>query len=460
MPGISAKSRRVQKKNGDSRSGLWITPGLRPLAVPINCLKPDPGNARRHPEYNLDTIRRSLERFGQQKPVVCDRARVVRAGNGTLEAAKQLGHTHIAAVISDLTEAEIAAYALADNRTGELSEWDEAKLAAALGALPEDLQLAAGWKADEVRDAMANGRGEIVEDEPPAPKPKATTKLGDLWLLGPHRLLCGDSTKAEDVDRLMNGERANLVATDPPYLVDYTGKRAGGQGKDWSETYREVDIVDAEKFFAGVFANMVRIVAPHAAIYCWHAHKRQALIAATWAKLGILDHQQIIWVKPAAVFGSVMYHFRHEPCMLGWVQGSKPPHDGDHATNSVWTTKGRALEQFTREELLEAIKSASTVWEIDWEGKSRAVDAEHPTQKPVEIFARPMRKHTRADAVCYEPFSGSGTQLSAAEQLGRRCFAMELEPVFVEVAVRRWQRLTGKKAKRVGADGKTKAGLE
>src|SRR5690606_29543204 len=155
-------------------------------------------------------------------------------------------------------------------------------------------------------------------DEVPEPPKVALTRPGDLWVLGKHRLLCGDSTKPADVDRLLDGQKAALCATDPPYLVDYTGERPDDSGKDWSDTYREVEITDADGFFRGVFGNVLRVLAPHAAIYCWHAHKRQRLIAEVWEELGILDHQQVIWVKPTPVFGRVFWHFRHEPCMMGW----------------------------------------------------------------------------------------------------------------------------------------------
>jgi DNA modification methylase len=223
----------------------------------------------------------------------------------------------------------------------------------------------------------------------------------------------------------MEGAKAALVATDPPYLVDYTGERPNDSGKDWSGTYKEVEITDADRFFRGVFTNVLRVLAPNAAIYCWHAHKRQALISQVWTDLGILDHQQVIWVKPTPVFGRVYWHFRHEPCMMGWRKGSQPAHDSDHEFNSVW--------------------------EIDWEGKARIVGNSHPTQKPVEIFARPMRKHTKRGDTVFEPFSGSGSQLIAAEKEGRRCRAIELEPTFVDVAVARWETFTSKKAERVPA---------
>ena len=235
---------------------------------------------------------------------------------------------------------------------------------------------------------------------------------------GRSKLLCGDSTKAEDVARLMGPEKAALCATDPPYLVDYTGERPNDSGKDWTAVYREIDIKDAGIFFLAVFTNILASIAPKTAIYCWHAHKRTGEIQAVWAKLGILDHQQVIWVKPSSVFGRVFYHFRHEPCMMGWRQGSMPEHDSCHDSDSVW--------------------------EVDWEGKARIVGNEHPTQKPIELFARPMRKHTKLNDICYEPFSGSGSQLIAAESIGRRCFAMELSPTFVDVALARVAKCTGK----------------
>ena len=210
-----------------------------------------------------------------------------------------------------------------------------------------------------------------------------------------------------------------LVATDPPYLVNYTGERPNDSGKDWTENYREIDIKDADGFFRSVFTNVLEVIAPKAAIYCWHAHKRSGLIQKVWHELGILDHQQIVWVKPAAVFGRVYWHFRHEPCVMGWRKGSQPEHDGSHEFDSVW--------------------------EVDWEGKAR-VATDHPTSKPTELFARPMRKHTRPGDTVFEPFSGSGSQIIAAEALGRRCRGLEISPAFVDVAIKRWQGATEKDA--------------
>ncbi len=399
-----------------------IADPLRHLAVPLASLVLDPANARQHDEKNLAAIKGSLARFGQRLPLVVQKqGMVVRAGNGRVMAAKTLGWTHMAALIVDESEVEAVAFAIADNRTAELASWDDEALARILQSLPPDALAATGFTDDDIKDFLdALTPDAVTEDDAPPVQPVAVSKPGDLWLLGEHRLLCGSSTAATDVARVMNGAKAALCATDPPYLVDYTGERPHDSGKDWSATFKEFEIKDPEGFFRATFTSIVSVLAPNAAIYCWHAHKRQALLAQVWKDLGILDHQQIVWVKPTAVFGRVFWHFRHEPCMMGWVQGSMPEHDSVHEYNSVW--------------------------EIDWGGKSRIIGNEHPTQKPVEIFARPMRKHTRPGDICFEPFSGSGSQIIAAEQLKRRCYAIELEPVFVDVAIRRWEALAGKQA--------------
>lgn len=394
--------------------------------VPLDALHLDPSNAREHGPENLEAIVSSLKRFGQAEPLVVQRStgRVI-GGNGRLMAMKKLGWTDCDVVELDVDDLTATALGIALNRTGDLATWDEASLAKLLEELrAEDALDGVGYSESDIDDLLAELEGdvdvEIDDPGPGAPPEKPVSRPGDLWLLGDHRLLCGDSTKVEDVDCVMNGDRAKLVATDPPYLVDYTGERPNDSGKDWSATYREIDIKDADEFFRAVFENVVRVVAPKAALYCWHAHKRTGVLQRIWEELGILDHQQIIWVKPTAVFGRVYFHFRHEPCMMGWVKGSQPDHDGKHEHDSVW--------------------------EVDWDGKARVVGNEHPTEKPVELFARPMRKHTKPGDICFEPFSGSGSQIIAAQRTGRRCRAIEISPAFVDVAIRRWEGATGKKA--------------
>ena len=422
---------------GRAKTVCEVAPALRRHLVPIGKLHQDPANARAHPARSVDAIAASLARFGQQRPILRDRKGVVVAGNGVLQAALKLGWTHVAAVDSELRGVERTAYAIADNRLAELSEWDNDVLRQLLADIPEDAREVIGLTAADLEAMGIKAADELVEDETPEPAPVAVTEPGDLWHLGEHRLLCGDSTNAGDVDRVLAGRRPVLVSTDPPYVVDYTGVRPDKTGKDWSNLYREIDIKDAGGFFRDVFEQVARVMAPKAAVYCWHAHSRIGEITAAWEAHGLFPHQVIVWVKPAPVIGRSMFQYQHEPCLMGWKAKSMPPF-GTRSEASVWTTSVRGNPVQASE--------ASDVWPIDFDGKSRVVGNEHPTQKPVEIFARPMRKHTAPGALCFEPFSGSGSQLVAAEQLGRVLAAIELQPVFVDVAVRRWQKLTGKDA--------------
>lgn len=398
----------------------------------VDEIKPYSGNPRRNAGA-VGAVARSIQEFGFKVPIIVDAEGTIICGHTRLLAAQKLGMTALPVhVARELTPEQVRGLRIADNQVSSIATWDDELLArelADLKSLGVDLDIL-GFDDSEIARLLEPGLevGETAPDDVPEPPPVALTQRGDVWLLGKHRLMCGDSTNGADVDRLMDGKKAAICATDPPFLVDYTGDRPNDSGKDWSAVYHEIDIKDADGFFRGVFTNVLRVIKPKAAIYCWHAHKRQALISKVWDELDILDHQQVVWVKPTPVFGRVYWHFRHEPCMLGWRRGSQPEHDSDHTFNSVW--------------------------EIDWEGKSRIVGNEHPTSKPVEIFARPIRKHTKPGDVCFEPFSGSGSQLIACEREGRRCYAMEIEPVFVDVAVRRWEDFTGKKAERIQVGGK------
>ena len=402
--------------------------------IPISQLFCSPTNPRRN-DAAIPHVAASLRRFGWQQPIVARRSGEVIAGNTRLKAAQELGMTEVPVWWFDGDDLAAVAFSIADNRTHEFAEWNDAELAKLLAQLQKEDSLDGVGYSDEDLDALVQqlrdqeqADKDLDDDGADEPPKVAIAKTGDLWVLGDHRLLCGDSTSLKDVLRVMDGEKAALVATDPPYLVDYTGERPNDSGKDWTDSYREIDIQDADGFFRAVFINVLEVLGHKAAIYCWHAHKRCGDIQRIWRDLGILDHQQIIWVKPTPVFGRVYYHFRHEPCMMGWKQGDKPEHNGAHEHDSVW--------------------------EVDWDGKARVVGNEHPTEKPVELFTRPMKKHTHVGDLVFEPFSGSGSQLIAAERTGRRCRAIEISPPFVDVAIRRWQKATGNEATLDG-DGRT-----
>lgn len=413
-----------------------IIDSLLPLAMDIGLLKPDPRNARRHPERNIDTIKRSLEQYGQRKPIVVRAETMhIEAGNGMYEAAKALGWEQIAAVLVDDDHQTATGFGLMDNQSAVLAEWDTPTL----NDLLADLQSAGfdtsltGFTEDEIGRLCAQCQefedGLTDEDDIPEPPEEPITQRGDLWILGDHRLLCGDSTSIEDVRRVMNGERAILFATDPPYLVDYDGTNhphkwnESDKNKDWSESYGTTwDEASGNEDLYDKFVEVAvaEAILPNAAWYCWHASRRQAMVEAVWEKHGAFVHQQIIWAKDRPILTRSWYMWQHEPCFFGWVRPNKPPRIAEDYPHSVWD--------------LPTVKCG--------EG------TDHPTSKPVEVFAIPIRQHTVPGDVCYEPFAGSGSQIIAAEELGRRCFALEISPMYCDVIIRRWEEYTGNKAKR------------
>jgi ParB-like chromosome segregation protein Spo0J len=368
------------------------SPDLKTELVKIDSLVFDPANARKHDEKNLGAIKSSLQRFGQQKPIVVDASGVVRAGNGTLAAAKALGWKEISIVRSPLSGSEATAYAIADNRSSELAEWDDDVLSQTLAALQiedEDLALATGFDAKEIDALLAPD--EVKEDEVPEAPVDPITKPGDLWLLGDHRLLCGDSTKSEDVERLMNGEKADLLLTDPPYGIGY--QKNGASGTHGWTNYGKIEW-DKER--------------PSRETIC--SSMKKARSAIIWGGNYFADYLPpsmgfFIWDKGQRDFSLA-------DCEMAWRSEQK-------AARIFSFSRAKALQ----------------------DGK------EHPTQKPVALFVWCIEQIEGAKTI-FDPFLGSGTTLIAAEQLGRKCYGMEISPAYCDVIVKRWENLTGKKAAR------------
>ena len=379
-------------------------------SIAVAELSLDPSNVRKHSRRNLDAIKASLRKFGQQKPIVVDAKGIVLAGNGTLTAAKELGWTEIQATRTELAGVEATAFAIADNRTAELAEWDEDGLAKVLES-PKvedaDLLAATGYDSAEV-DKMVGA--EVTEDEVPEPPPEPITKAGDLWILGEHRVMCGDSTKREDVARVMGGDFAQLVVTDPPYGVDYQGgvfsKRDKLNGDETADLYGPILKLAYE------FSDA------KAAVYLWHSDGKAVDVFAALDAAKYVRRITIIWNKNIAQFGalSAQYKQKHEPCHYLFKKGQSPRWFGP--TNET------------------------TVWDID----RNQTNEHHPTEKPVGIMARPIQNSSEAADIVLDLFLGSGTTLIAAEQLGRKCYGMEISPQYCDVIVKRWENLTGKKA--------------
>jgi DNA modification methylase len=389
-----------------------IRVNMQTETVLTTSLTMDPANSRKHGERNLETIKASLNRFGQQKPIVVNSKGVVLAGNGTLAAARALGWKEIQVVRTDLEGADAVAYAIADNRTAELAEWDDDALAATLASLQNDEDfdhLVAGFTDAEIEALVGkvSGLEEVTEDEVPEPPVDPITKPGDLWLLGEHRLLCGDSTKAEDVARLMGGEKAGLMVTDPPYGVDYDGGAANTKKREKLSGDNNTDLFDKA---TGIAASMM----PSGAWYIWHAGRLAEPVYSAIKRCGWDVRALLIWNKLKPHYGAPMAHYcqKHEPCLYA-VRGNA---DFDGPSNEC------------------------TVWDIEQPRKNE----HHPTQKPVECMARAIRNHKKTTV--YDPFLGSGTTLIAAEQLGRKCYGLEISPAYCDVIVKRWENLTGGKA--------------
>lgn len=396
-------------------------------------IKPYEKNPRKN-DAAIDAVARSIQEFGFRQPIVVDEQGVIVVGHTRYKAAQQLGlNTVPVHVAKGLSEAQLKAYRIADNQTAALSSFDPDLLPLELKdleALGVDLSITAF--SDAELDQLL-GRGPVAgltdPNEVPEPPSEPITQRGELIIMGGHRLLCGDSTSLDDVRRLMNGERAALFATDPPYLVDYDGTNhphkwsepdknkdwSGSYGVDWDDAKANPDLYD--KFIAVAVAEAIK---QDAAWYCWHASRRQAMLEEVWTRHGAFVHQQIIWCKDRPILTRSWYMWQHEPCFFGWVRPNRPQRVAEDHPRSVWVIP--------------------TV--------SPGTQTEHPTSKPVELFALPMRQHTATGDVCYEPFAGSGSQVIAAEQLGRRCFAMEISETYCDVVVRRWEQFTGKKAER------------
>lgn len=394
--------------------------------VALDSLTPFARNARIHSEQQVEQIAASVREFGWTNPILIDPKRTIIAGHGRALAAQRLAMAMVPTItLAGLTATQRRALVLADNKLAMNASWSDDLLRLELGELKDagfNLDLT-GFSAMDLADIFATKEGRTDADEAPPLEEKAVTKLGETWLLGPHRLHCGDSTDADAVAAALKGAAPKLCVTDPPYGVDYdadwrnqalrkngapTDGRAVGKVKndtesDWSAAY-------------ALFAGDV--------IYCWHpAGANSIKFYHSLVGSGLEIRMQIIWAKSHFPIGRGHYHVQHEPCWYAVRKGKTARWNGDRKQTSLW--------------------------QIDKPVKS---ETGHSTQKPVECMERPIRNHTRAGESVYEPFMGSGTTLIAAEKSGRVALGIELEPRYVDMAVRRWQNFTGKAAVLDGAD--------
>ena len=392
--------------------------------VPIEKLVPYVNNARTHSPEQINKLRSSLREFGFINPVIIDRDYGVIAGHGRILAAKEEGIKEIPCVFADhLTEAQKKAYIIADNRMAMDAGWDEELLRVEIEALQAeafDLSLT-GFDEKELADLFQED-SEVEDDDFDVDgelKEPAVTQMGDVWTLGRHRLVCGDSTKEETYEVLMQGQKANLVLTDPPYNVNYEG--AAGKIKN--------DNMAGDKFYQfllDAFTNMEKVMANDASIYVFHADTEGLNFRKAFADAGLYLSGCCIWMKPSLVLGRSPYQWQHEPCLYGWKKKGKHQWYADRKQTTIWS--------------FEKTKK----------------NTDHPTMKPIPLLAYPIKNSTMSNTLVLDPFGGSGSTLIACEQTDRSCFTIELDEKFCDVIVKRYIEQVGSADEvSVLRDGKT-----
>lgn len=385
-------------------------------------------NARTHSDEQVAQIAASIRQFGFINPVIVDGERGIVAGHGRVLAARKLRIDEVPTLeVSHLTETQRRAYILADNKLALNAGWDNDLLKVELAELNAegfDLSLV-GFSPDEAAGLMAEKTAGLTDpDETPEEPVNPVSRLGDLWVMGKHRLVCGDCTDADAVTRVLAGVKPHLMVTDPPYGVEYDAnwrnmaKRADGSPIGASAVGKVMNDDAADWREAWVLF-------PGDVAYVWHAGNMADQVAASLKAADFGIRAQIIWSKSQLVIGRGDYHPQHEPCWYAVRKGRTGHYVGD--------------------------RKQTTVWNIE---KPRKSETGHSTQKPVECMARPIKNNSSPGQAVYEPFSGSGTTIIVGEMEGRCVHAIELNPVYVDVAVTRWQNFTGKPAVLEG-DGRT-----
>jgi DNA modification methylase len=399
------------------------------VMVKLNKLKPDKKNARKHSERNIDEIARSLREFGQHRHFVVQRGtNRILVGNGMYEAMKRLGWTEGLALFVDDDDEAAAKRALADNRTGELAEWDWPVLKDIVQELGPEPDIP-GWSDEELEGLFdlsgwnQNRNGE--EEECPGTPEAPVSKPGEIWICGDHRVMCGDATSAATFGQLMGGARADMVFADPPYNVDYSSKNTFlnqiDMGcriqKEIEGDKQESDLICGKQLWFPSFKNAYDFADDYCSLYVTMpqggAHMMMMMMMIHEANWQV--KHELIWVKNNHVLGRADYNYKHEPILFGWKNKHK------------FYGKGEFL---------------TSVWEIDKLLKNDL----HPTMKPVKLVENAILNSSKKSDIILDPFGGSGTTLVACEQTGRVCYMAELSPRYCDVIVKRWEDFTGKKA--------------
>ena len=377
------------------------------INIAIRDIHPYPNNPRKNSDA-VDAVAESIRQCGYCAPIIVDEDHIILAGHTRYKALKKLGWKECPVLLlQGMSDEQKRKYRLLDNKTGEIATWDLDALAEELEALDFD-GFDFGFEVSEtVTDDEA--QEDDYEVNPPA-QPKS--KRGDIYVLGRHRLMCGDSTSADDVQALVGSTQIDMLLTDPPYGVDYTGKTADAL-KIENDAQTDEDL---EIFLSSAFRGADAVMKPGAVFYIWHASLNMPPFESACQEVGWEVRQVLIWAKNSLVLGRQDYQWQHEPCLYGW--------------------KGGAAHKWTSD------RKQSTLLNFDRPTKNK----EHPTMKPVPLFDYLIKNNSEVGDNILDLFAGSGTLAIACEQNGRNAYMMEYDPKYVDVIIDRWERLTGKKA--------------
>lgn len=420
----------------------------------VSELLPYARNARTHSDAQVSQLAASIKEFGFNNPVAIDADGMILCGHGRVMAAQKLGLTEVPTVcLSHLSATQKKAYILADNKLALNAGWDNDMLKVELEDLKFsnfDLDLV-GFSTEELDEIMNQEEEPEVEDDdytvavPQEPK----AKLGEIYILGKHRLMCGDSTSIADVEKLMSDQKADLLLTDPPYNVDYEG------GTDKKLKIKNDNMEDQafRQFLIDVYKAADHVMKPGAPFYIWHADSEGANFRGAAKDMGWQIRECLIWVKNSLVLGRQDYQWRHEPCLYGWKTGAAPYFTDSRAESTVIEDQVN-VDKLSKDELKTLCKKLLDpgIETTIIREKKPSINDVHLTMKPVKLFGRLVKNSSKRNDIVLDLFGGSGTTIVACEQLNRRAYLMELDPAYVDVIIDRYQKMTNVEVMR--SDGK------
>lgn len=399
---------------------------------PLGDIRPYGKNAKKHPDKQVKAVAASIEQFGFNQPIVVDTEGVIIVGHGRYAAAHYLGLDEVPVIEIDVTEEQAKAYRLADNKLNE-SEWDMALVISELKELSMPMLDLTGFSRSLILKSDAD------DDSVPAVPDKPKSVQGDLYELGAHRILCGDSTKAEDVMRLLGPAKADMVFTDPPYNVNYSGS-----GKNTSEGIMndKMETVRFLAFLTDAFKNVRTAVKGGGALYIFHSDKTQATFEEALIAAGFEIRNQLIWNKPSGGMGMGDYRSKHEPFFYAGVKGTAPNFYGDRTNTTIvdFQKTDQQLLAWAKKQREDQKNGKTTIWTMKRES---VIDYVHPTQKPVELVMYALANSSKVEDIVLDPFLGSGSTLIACHKTNRTCYGLELDPAYADVIVQRWVEYSG-----------------